>query len=310
MRVDGHEIDISNSDKVFFPDANLTKGDLIDYYMQIAGTMVPHMRHYGVNMQRFPDGINGKSFYSKDTPDYFPAWIKTVKFPKREGGGFNAPVVDSQAALVYLADQAVITPHLYLARVDDLEHPDKMIYDLDPPEGTEDFDAVSQAALDIRDVMTELDLKAWVQTTGSKGFHVIVPLDRSAGFEEVRGFAHDVALVLVRRHQQKYTLEQRKKERGGRIFLDMLRNAYGATAVTPYAVRARPSAPVATPVDWREVEQGVSPRHWTLQSVPSRLAKKKDPWIDPMRYASSLNSRRDKLDRLLNQEERADEERH
>jgi len=308
MQIDGREIKISNRDKVFFPDAGLTKGDLIDYYIQVADTMLPHMKRYGVSMQRFPDGLEGESFYNKDTPDYFPDWINTVNFPKREGGSFDAPIVDSKAALVYLANQAVLTPHLYLARTDDLEHPDKMIYDLDPPEGIEHFDAVRQAALDIRNVMAELDLKAWVQTTGSKGFHVVIPLDRSAGFEEVRGFARDVALLLVRRRPETYTLEQRKKERGGRIFLDMLRNAYGATSVAPYAVRARPTAPIATPLDWYEVEEGASPRDWTLQSIPNRLAQKKDPWADLMRHARSITGRREDLDNLLDQEEPAGEE--
>jgi bifunctional non-homologous end joining protein LigD len=308
MQIDGHEIAMSNRDKVFFPDSGLTKGDLIDYYIRVADTMLPHMKRYGASMQRYPDGLDGESFYNKDTPDYFPDWIETVNFPKREGGSFDAPIVDSKAALAYLADQAVLTHHLYLARTDDLEHPDKMIYDLDPPEGTEQFDAVRQAALDIRDVMAELDLEAWVQTTGSKGFHVVVPLDRSAGFDEVRGFAHDVALLLVRRRPDVYALEQRKKDRGGRIFLDMLRNAYGATSVAPYAVRARPTAPVATPVDWHEVEAGASPRDWTMQSIPNRLARKNDPWAGLMRHARSITSRREDLDSLLDREKPAEEE--
>ena len=292
MKIKGHEIEISNPDKVFFPDAGLTKGDLIDYYEQVADTMVPHMKRYAVSMQRFPDGLEGESFYNKDAPDYFPAWIKTVNFPEREGGSFDAPIVDSKAALVYLADQAVLTPHLYLARTDDLEHPDKMIYDLDPPEDAEDYGAVREAALDIRDVLQELDLRAWVQTTGSKGFHIFVPLDRSADFDEVREFAHDVALLLVRCHGDKYTLEQRKKKRKGRVFLDMLRNAYGATSVAPYAVRARPGAPVATPVEWSEVEKGASPRDWTMESIPNRLAQKDDPWSDLIDCFHSSHSSR------------------
>jgi bifunctional non-homologous end joining protein LigD len=302
MKIGGHEIEISHRDQVFFPDAGLTKGDLIDYYTQVAHVMVPHMRPYGLSMQRFPDGLQGEGFYQKDAPDYFPGWIRTVTIPKREGGSFEAPIVDSEAALVYLADQAMLTPHLYLARTDDLEHPDKMIYDLDPPEDTEDYGAVRRAALDVRDVLQELDIRSWVQTTGSKGFHVIVPLDRSAGFDEVRQFAHDVALLLVRRHQNRYTLEQRKKERGDRIFLDMLRNAYGATAVSPYAVRARPGAPVATPLDWHEVEAGASPRDWTIQNLLERLAQKADPWSGLMRHAHSLARRRARLEKLLARE--------
>jgi bifunctional non-homologous end joining protein LigD len=308
MRIGGHEIEISNRDKIFFPDAGLTKGDLIDYYERVADTMVPHMRLYGVSMQRFPDGLKGKGFYNKDAPDYFPDWIETVEFARREGGSFNAPIVGSEAALVYLADQAVLTHHLYLSRADDLERPDKMIYDIDPPEGTEDHGAARKAALDMRDLLEELDLKSWVQTTGSKGFHVVVPLDRSAGFDEVRGFARDAALLLVRRRGDKYTLEQRKKKRKGRIFLDMLRNSYGATAVAPYSVRALPGAPVATPLEWREVERGASPRDWTMESIPKRLAHKKDPWTGLMGHARSIKRRRKKLRRLVDQEEPAEEE--
>ncbi len=308
MKIGGHEIDISNLDKVFFPDAGLTKGDVIDYYEGVSDVMVPHVKRYGVSMQRFPDGLQGGSFYNKDAPDYFPDWIKTVNFPRREGGSFNAPIVDSKAALVYLADQAVLTPHLYLARTDDLEHPDKMIYDLDPPEGTEDFSAVRQAALDIREVMDDLDLMTWIQTTGSKGYHLIIPLDRSAGFDKVRQFAHDVALVLVRRHEDRYTLEQRKQKRTGRIFLDVLRNSYGATSVAPYSVRARPAAPVATPLDWDELEAGADPQDWTIASIPDRLAQTDDPWAGMMRHARAIGSRRADLDKMLDAEEPADEE--
>lgn len=309
MKIDGHEIDVQNLDKVFFPEVGLTKGDLMDYYEAVAGVMVPHMKRYPVSMQRFPDGLKGRGFYNKDTPDYFPDWIKTVNFPKREGGSFDAPIVDGKAALMFLADQAVITPHLYLSRSDDLEHPDKMIYDLDPPEETRDADLVRRAALDIREVMTELDLRAWVQTTGSQGFHVVVPLDRSDDFDTVRAFARDVARILIRRKEDTYTLEDRIKERKGRIFLDTLRNSYGATAVSPYAVRARPRASVATPVDWAEVESGVNPGEWTMENLPNRLAHREDPWKGMMRHAQSLGSRRGKLQRLLDAEPRADEER-
>ena len=302
MKIGGYEINISNRDKLFFPDSELTKGDLIDYYEQIADVMLPHMHRYGVSLQRFPDGIESSGFYNKDAPDYFPKWINTFKFPKVEGGSFNAPIVDDKAVLVYLADQAVITFHLYLSRKDNLDHPDKMIFDLDPPIGTENFDAVRKAALDIRDVLEELNLKAWVQTTGSRGFHVIVTLDQSADFEEVRNFARDVALLLVRRHNDRYTLEHRKEKRQDRIFLDVLRNAYGATAVAPYSVRARKDATVATPLDWEEVEDGASPRDWTIRNISNRLAQKTDPWSGIMQHAYSISNRREELDKLLAKE--------
>ena len=302
MKIDGHAIELSNRDKLFFPEAGLPKGAIVAYYERIADTMLPHLRRYAVSMQRFPDGIRGESFYNKDTPDHFPSWIRRVDFPRRKGGRFKAPVVDSKAALVYLADQGVLTHHLYLARTDDLEHPDRMIYDLDPPESATRAALARQAALDMRDILGELDLPAWVQTTGSKGFHVVVPLDRQADFEAVRAFAEDTALLLARRQPERYTVEQRTSKRKGRVFLDTLRNAYGATAVAPYAVRGLPGAPVATPLDWHEVERGASPRHWTVTTMFKRLAQKEDPWAHLMRHACSLSRRRRRLEDLLDRE--------
>ncbi len=149
---------------------------------------------------------------------------------------------------------------------------------------------------------------SWVQTTGSKGFHVVIPLDRQAEFDEVRKFARDVSLLLVHRHQDDYTLEQRKDKRKGRIFLDMLRNAYGATSVAPYSIRARPGAPVAVPLDWDEVEGGASPRDWNIENILKRMGQKQDPWSGMMQHARSISTRREKLDELLDQEAPAEEE--
>jgi bifunctional non-homologous end joining protein LigD len=307
VKVGRHEVGISNADKVLFPDAGLTKGDLIDYYAKVATVMIPHVNRHGVSLQRFPDGLGGEGFYQKDASDHFPAWIRTVRFPRREGGHFHAPVVDRAATLVYLANQAVVTFHSYLSRIDDLERPDRLVYDLDPPEGSEDHGPVRRAALDLREVLAALDLPAWVQTTGSKGFHVVVPLERGPDFDETREFARGVARLLARRYPDRYTLEQRRDARQGRVFLDTLRNSYGATSVAPYSVRARPGAPVATPVDWSEVEEGVSPRRWTVASVPNRLAQRDDPWEDLARHGRALAPRVDALRELLDGEKRAGE---
>lgn len=301
MRIGRHEVEVTHREKTFFPDAGLTKGDLVDYYARVAPVMVPHIRHYPVSMLRYPDGLSGEGFYQKDTPDYFPAWIRRVTIPKREGGSLQAPVVDSAAALVYLANQACITPHLWLARADDLERPDRMIFDLDPPDDPQGFDLVRTAALDLREVLEEIGLSPWVMTTGSRGLHVVAPLRREQGFDEVRAFARDLAGVLVRRRPEAYTLEQRKQKRQGRLFLDVLRNAYGATAVAPYAVRARPGAPVATPLGWAEVEEDASlgPRNWTIVNLFERLARLPDPWSGMMRHARSLAGPRRRLSRML-----------
>jgi len=175
-----------------------------------------------------------------------------------------------------------------------------VIFDLDPPHENKDYSVVRKAALDIRVVMRELDLMCWVQTTGSHGFHVVIPLDRTMTFDEVRNFAQDVSRLLIQRNEGVYTLEDHISERSGRTFLDTLRNSYGATAVAPYAVRTRPEASVATPVDWLEVEAGVSPRDWTIQNLPQRLATREDPWKDMSEYPQHLQSRWEKLRNLLN----------
>jgi bifunctional non-homologous end joining protein LigD len=308
LKIGKREIEISNRDKVFFPDCGVTKGQIVDYYEAVADFMVAHTKRHGVALHRFPDGIGADSFYQKDVPGYFPDWIGRVPFPKREGGSFTAPMVDGKAALVYLANQGVLTFHMYLSRAEDLEHPDRMIYDLDPPEDTRDFDAVRAAALDLRDVLDELELKSWIQTTGSKGFHIVVPLDRHAGFDEVRAFAGDVARVLARRKPDAYTHKQRKEKRKGRIFLDTLRNAYGATAVAPYSVRGRAGAPVATPIEWGELERGASPRDWTVGNILDRLAQKPDPWSHMMRHAYRISNRRRRLDHLLEMQQPVEED--
>jgi len=296
MKIAGHDIEIRNATKVFFPDAGLTKGDLVEYYRRVARVMIPHIRHYPVTMLRYPDGLRGDGFYHRDTPDFYPEWIRRVIVPRREGGTFEPPVVDSAAALVYVANQACITPHPWLARADDLERPDRMIFDLDPPEQVGAFTMVRRAAQDLREALEVVGLSPWVMTTGSRGLHVVVPLRREHGFDTVRRFAHDLAEVVVARSPDSYTLEQRKKKRAGRLFLDVLRNAYAATAVAPYAVRARPGAPVATPLDWHELGDGdLGPRDWTIGNLFRRLGHKRDPWRGMMRHARSLEGPREKL---------------
>jgi bifunctional non-homologous end joining protein LigD len=301
MEIDGRNVDISNREKVFFPDSSLTKGDVIDYYMSVADNILPHLKNHGISMQRFPDGLDGEGFYNKDKPDYFPDWIETIEFPKEAGGSFNAPIVQNKAALAYLANQAVLTPHLYLSRIDDLKVPDRLVFDLDPPEDTKKFDAVRDAALDIRNILEELDLKGWIQTTGSMGFHIHVPVIREFAFDEAKQFAHDLALLVARRNENKYTIEQREEKRNGRIFIDYFRNSYGATSVAPYAVRARKGASVAAPIEWKEVEEGTSPPDWTIQNMPNRMARKEDPWSDMMKHARSIRKRRQKLTNMLEQ---------
>lgn len=292
----GHEIEFSNLDKVLFPKSGLTKGDLVEHYRRIAEFALPHYRDRPLSMQRFPDGIDAEGFFQKNLPDYFPGWIDRVAL-KKEGGSVTYVLANHAATLVYLANQGCITPHLSLARQDKPDHPDLMIFDLDPSD--DDFGKVQNAAKKLRALLDELALASFVQTTGSRGLHVVIPLDRSAAFDEVRDFARALADCLAGRHPNSLTTEQRKSNRGDRVFLDYLRNAYGQTAVAPYAVRAIEGAPVATPLNWDEVgRRELHAQKYTIKNIFRRLAQTGDPWSGIGRRAHSLAAVRERLAKL------------
>lgn len=290
-------VPISRPKKVLFPGAGFTKRNLADYYARVAGAMLPHLRDRPLTLQRFPDGIGESGFYQKDAPDHFPDWIETATM-RKEGGTVDYPLASDAAALRYFADQGCITPHVWLSRKDRPDHPDRLVFDLDPPDES-DFDGVRRAARDVRDLMRGIGLEPHVMTSGSRGLHVWIALDREAAFDDVRAFARDAAALLARRHPDRLTVEHRKAKRGGRIFLDTLRNAYAQTAVAPYAVRARPGAPVATPLDWDELgASGMGPQRYTIGNLFRRLGRKEDPWRAIGRRARGLSGPRKELDAL------------
>lgn len=286
--VDGRTIELSNLDKVFFPDAGITKGDIVDYYGRIAEVMLPHVADRIVSMHRWPDGLAGAHFFHKDVPDYFPDWIRTVSV-EAEDDTLRQLVIDDAATLVYLAQQACLTPHVWLSRTEGCRRPDRMVFDFDPPGDWEAaFDDVRWAARELHGLLEDVGLESFVMTSGSRGLHVHVPLDAAAGFDDVRVLASEVADRLADRYPDRLTTEQRKAKRGDRIFIDVLRNAYGQTTVAPYAVRGRPGAPVATPLDWDELSRsGLSPRSYTVGNLFRRLGRKHDPWARIDRHAAS-----------------------
>jgi bifunctional non-homologous end joining protein LigD len=293
IKVGGRSIKLSNADKVFFPEDKISKGDLIDYYHQIAGVMLPYLEDRPLTMHRFPDGIEGEGFYQQQISDYFPDWIEHLSVEK-EGGSVTHVLCQNAATLVYLANQACITPHVWLSRKGRLNYPDLMVFDLDPP--TEDFAPVRQAAQLLKSFLSELGMEPLVKTTGSRGLHVVVPLDRKADFDEVRSFAQDVAVVLSKQEPERVTAEQRKEKRKGRVFLDYLRNSYGQTAVAPYAVRAKPGAPIAAPIDWDELkDKDMNSQSYTLKNIFRRLSRKKDPWQGMWAKAHSLAKAKQEL---------------
>jgi bifunctional non-homologous end joining protein LigD len=289
-------VDVMNPDKVLFPESGIDKKALAAYYERIADVMLPHVRDRAITMHRFPDGIGADGFYQKSVPDHFPDWVRTARMVK-EDGTVDHVVIDRPETLVFLANQACITVHVSLSRVDRPRHPDRMIIDLDPPDG--DFAPVRRAALTMRTLFEELDFEPFVMTTGSRGAHVMTPLDAAAHFDTVRDFARDVAELAAAREPEALTVAQRKHERGERMYLDYLRNGYAQTAVAPYSVRAKPGAPVATPVDWSELaDESLGSRTYTVENLFHRLAHKEDPWRGMNRRGRSLADRRETLDRL------------
>ena len=289
-------VEISNPDKVLFPDDGITKAELVDYYSVIGPTMLPHVRGRPLMMERYPNGIAGHRVVQKEVPSHFPEWIARVAIPKK-GGTVTQVVPGDVATLVYLANQACITPHPWLSRADMIDHPDQLVIDLDP--STTDFTPVRAGAWALRSLFIELGLTPFVKTTGSRGLHVVVPLDRSADFETARAFARGVAEVLCESDPDVFTLEWRKDNRRGRVFVDLGRNAYAQTAVAPYALRPLPHAPVAAPVRWEELDDaGFGPRLHTLRSVPARVADAGDPWAGMGRRARSLREPIRRLERM------------
>lgn len=281
---DGIDVEVTNRDKVMYPRDGLTKGDVIGYYAGIAEHILPHIRGRPVSMLRYPNGIDGESFFQKNVSERFPSWFRTVRVKKKDGEVEHA-VCEKKADLAYLANLACLTPHVWLSRMGSLERPDRMVLDMDPSDN--DFEAVKDAARAAANELRALGLVPFVMTTGSRGLHVTVPLDRSSTFDEVLSLAKLVASRMVDA-DERFTVERSKAARNGRLLVDVFRNAYAQTAVPPYALRARDGAPVAAPLEWKELDSpDLTSRKYDIRSIRDRLETKGDPWKDIDRYAGS-----------------------
>jgi bifunctional non-homologous end joining protein LigD len=288
-------VETSNQDKVFFPADGITKGDLISYYVSVADRMLPYLKGRPLSFQRYPDGIHGFSFYQKDAPKHYPEWIETIEVSKKDGVNRHV-VVDRAAGLAYLANNGVVTIHGALSRAPDILRPDVFIFDLDP--SVDDFSLVRRAAKDVREVLDDLGLPAFLKTTGSRGLHLVTPIKRELGFDEVGDFARELALEVVARDPDSYTIEHRKEKRGNRLLIDWFRNRYAQTAVVPYTIRAKPGAPVATPIAWEELGKlRNGSRTFTMRTIGKRLATGVDPWATFARRARSLRPAMERLAR-------------
>jgi bifunctional non-homologous end joining protein LigD len=277
---------ITHPEKLLFPDDGITKGELAAYYEMIAPSMLPLISGRPVTMERYHRGIGTAGFFQKNLAKGFPAWLERVEVPKKDGT-VNHPVVRDARALVWLANQNCITPHVWVSRTPNLYQPDIVVFDLDP--SVDDPDTLREASLAVRDLLREQGLASWVKTSGAKGFHIVAPLDGTAGFGDVWRFANRVGSTLVQRDPGHLTQEFSKADRGGRILVDTGRNAYSATFAAAYAVRAKPGAPVSAPCTWEELERGeVGPGTFTLRTMAARIEKTGDLWAEMLACRQSL----------------------
>ena len=287
---------ITHPEKVLFPEDGITKGDLAAYYEAMAPVILPHLRGRPVTMERYPAGIGEKGFWQKDVSKGFPSWLQRIEVPKKDGV-VHHPVLTDTRSLLWITNQNTITQHVWTSRLPHLHRPDLCVFDLDPSK--DDVAAVRGAAIGLRDLLEELGLPSWVKTTGSKGFHIVVPIDGKTDIAVVARFANAVGALFVSLAPDRLTQEFSKIDRRGRIYVDTGRNGYGATFAAAYTVRAKRGAPVSAPCTWEELERGqVHPATFTVRNMRDRVAKVGDVWADMRRRGRSLKRPMEKLRRL------------
>lgn len=286
VRVEGREVRLSNLEKVFWPEG-ITKEQLVGYYSEIAPVVIPHLRNRPLVMKRYPDGIDGESFYQKECPDYAPDWIETYPVSHSEKN-INYIVCNDAATLVWLANQACIEIHAWLSVLDNVECPDIAVMDLDPSEGVP-FDDVMDVALLCRRALEEYGLKPFAKTSGASGLHIFVPIESSYPFRTVTLAMQHVAELITGVYPAKATVERAVAKRTGKIYLDYLQNARGRTMAFQYSLRPLPGAPASTPLLWEEIEgRRVNPGLFNINTIFQRIDKYGDLLGDMRGHRRSL----------------------
>jgi bifunctional non-homologous end joining protein LigD len=287
---------ITHPEKMLFPEDGITKGELAAYYEAIAPVMLPHIRSRPITLERYPSGIGSKGFIQKDVSKGFPAWLQRVEVPKKDGTVRHVIANDARS-LLWIANQNTITLHVWPSRAPNLYHPDLCVFDLDP--AADEPERLRAAALALRELLDELGLPSWVKTSGSKGFHIVVPLNAKEDAGHVSGFASAVGRLLVERDPANLTQEFSKADRKGKIYVDTGRNGYSATFAAPYSVRPKAGAPVSAPCTWDELANGtIGPQSVTLRTMIDRVEKVGDVWADILRKGRSLTRAAQKLRKL------------
>jgi bifunctional non-homologous end joining protein LigD len=290
----GREVRLTNLKKPFWPELGITKRDLLQYYADVAPALLPHLHDRAMVMKRYPNGAAGDFFFMKRAPEPRPAWIETCAITHSSGNVIDFPVIQDLASLLWVINLGCIDLNPWYARTDDVDRPDFLHFDLDPVEGAT-FDRVRETALCVRDALAELELPSYPKTTGSKGIHVYVPIQRGPLQKEVWTLAKALAFALAQRHPRLITAEyQIAKRPKGHVLVDYNQNAWGRTLASIYSLRPRPRAPASAPITWKEVEGGVKIDDFRIDNLPARVAELGDLWAPVL-----ASKGRVKLERLL-----------
>jgi bifunctional non-homologous end joining protein LigD len=287
VNVEGHEVKLTNLDKMIWPEG-LTKAHLVKYYSDIAPFILPHLHNRPVVMKRYPDGLTGETFYQKEVPDYAPDWIirKPVEHAEKV---INYIICNDMATLVWLANQACIEMHAWLARLENLECPDQAVMDMDPAEGAT-FNDILEIALLVKRILDEFGIESFPKTSGSRGLHLFIPLVPAYSWQKVTGAMKYVAELAEKVYPDKVTLERKVDKRAGKVYLDYLQNGRGKTMAFQYSLRPRPGAPVSTPLLWAEVEKGgFQPGDYNINTIFDRTSKLGDVFEGVLKKRQSLD---------------------
>jgi bifunctional non-homologous end joining protein LigD len=277
VSLDEHEIRFTDLEKLYWPKEGLTKGDVVDYYRELAPVLLPYCKDRPVTIRVFPDGVEGESFYRRDVAGKKPDWLRTTTYRPATGTKTSRLIlVDDAASLIWLANRGAIEFHLWISKVPNLNAPDLAVFDLDPGDQA-GFKEVLKAAFCLREQLAKNDLAGFPKTSGGKGLHVIVPLAAGHSFEDVRGWVRGIAETLAEAHPDLIAVAHRGTHRGTRITIDHAQNAIARNLSAPYSLRGAPGAPVSAPLSWDEIEGGaVTPDQFTLKTMPTRLQQAGD----------------------------------
>lgn len=294
----------THTGKVYWPVEGYTKGDLIEYYGKISKILLPYLKDRPMVMKRYPEGIDGGSFFQKNfIRKNAPKFLKTVTVPaKTIKKNVHYIICNDQETLLYMVNLGAIELHPFDSRIEHLSKPDLMIFDFDPGEKIA-FDDVIEAAHILKEILDRCGMTSYVKTSGRRGLHIYVPIEARYTYKHVRGFAHRIAQVVVKRHPKLASLAKHSIDRKNKIFVDYLRNSFGQTAIAPYCVRATRGATVSTPLAWDEVRKGLDPKVFTMITIFDWLKKKKDVWHNMFEYRNDLVE----AEKLLRQQFEGDE---